>query len=118
MVPVMSLWIPIILSAVFVFVASSIIHMVFRYHRTDFGQVPREPEVMDSLRGFAIPPGDYIIPHAGSMKEMGEPDFIEKTGACRLHDGAPERANEDGEEPDTMVRVLNSRRSHRSLRDG
>jgi hypothetical protein len=78
MVPIMSLWVPILLSAVFVFVASSIIHTVLRYHRSDFGKVPREDEVMDALGGFSIPPGDYIIPHAGSMKEMGEPEFMEK----------------------------------------
>jgi len=33
MVPIMSLWLPILLSAVFVFIASSIIHMVLGYHK-------------------------------------------------------------------------------------
>ncbi|MFQ5929100.1 MAG: hypothetical protein ACE5MK_05340 [Acidobacteriota bacterium] len=79
MVSVMSLWLPILLSAVIVFVVSSIIHMVLTYHRTDFGKVPAEDEVMDALRKFDIPPGDYIIPCAGSPKEMGTPEFIEKT---------------------------------------
>ena len=78
MVSVISLWIPILLSAVIVFVASSIIHMVLRYHRTDFGTIPNEDEVMDALRKFDIPPGDYVIPCAGSSKEMGSPEFIEK----------------------------------------
>ena len=78
MVPVMSLLIPILLSAVFVFVASSVIHMVLRYHRSDFGQVPRENEVMDALRGFSIPPGDYVMPCPSDPKEMGTPEFIEK----------------------------------------
>ncbi|MFQ5640098.1 MAG: hypothetical protein ACE5IR_19130 [bacterium] len=58
---------------------SSIIHMVFTYHRTDFGKVPEENDVMESLRKFSIPPGDYVIPCAGSSKEMKSPDFIEKT---------------------------------------
>ena len=79
MVPIMSLWLPILLSAVIVFVVSSIIHMVLTYHRTDFGKVPAEDEVMDALRKVGIPPGDYVIPCAGSPKEMGTPDFIEKT---------------------------------------
>ncbi len=35
MVSLMSLWIPILVSAVIVFVLSSIIHMVLPYHRTD-----------------------------------------------------------------------------------
>lgn len=78
MVPVMSLWLPILLSAVFVFIASSIIHMVLGYHRADFGKVPDEDGVMDALGKFNIPPGDYVIPCAGSTKEMSSPEFIEK----------------------------------------
>lgn len=78
MVPVMSLWMPILIAAVFVFVASSIIHMVLRYHDTDYRKVPSEDAVMDALRGFDIQPGDYVIPCPGSSKEMGTPEFVEK----------------------------------------
>jgi len=78
MVPVLSLWLPVLLSAVIVFVASSIIHMMLTYHRTDFGKVPAEDEVMAALRKFDIAPGDYVIPHAGSMKAHGSQEFIEK----------------------------------------
>ncbi len=79
MISVMSLWLPILLSAVFVFVVSSIIHMVFTYHRSDFGKVPAEDDVMDALRKFNIPPGDYVIPCAGSSAEMKTPEYTEKT---------------------------------------
>ncbi len=79
MVAIMSLWIPIVLSAVLVFMVSSIIHMLLPYHRTDFGKVPSEDEVMEALRKFNIPPGDYVIPRAGSPKAMRSPEFIEKT---------------------------------------
>ena len=79
MVSVMSLWLPILLSAVIVFVVSSIIHMLLPYHRSDFRKIPSEDEVMEALRKFNIPPGDYVIPRAGSPKEMGTPEFIEKT---------------------------------------
>lgn len=79
MVSIASLWLPILLSAVAVFIASSIIHMLLTYHRSDFDTVPSEDEVMDALRAFDIPPGDYVIPCAGSPKEMGTPEFIEKT---------------------------------------
>jgi len=77
MIPVLSLWLPILLSAVIVFVASSIIHMMLPYHRSDFGKVPSEDAVMDALRKFGIPPGDYMMPHSGSPKEMQAPEFIE-----------------------------------------
>lgn len=66
MVSVLSLWLPILLSAVIVFLVSSLIHMVLGYHRTDFRKVPAEDDVMSALREFGIPPGDYLIPCAGS----------------------------------------------------
>lgn len=78
MVSIVSLWLPILLSAVVVFVLSSVIHMVLGYHNTDFGKVPSEDQVMDALRPFNIPPGEYVIPHAGSQKEMGTPEFTDK----------------------------------------
>jgi hypothetical protein len=78
MVPVLSLWLPILLSAVFVFVVSSIIHMVLAYHQTDFKPVPNEEQVMAALRPFNIPPGDYIMPRAVHPKEMSAPGFQEK----------------------------------------
>ena len=79
MVPVMSLLIPILLSAVFVFLVSSIIHMMLPYHRSDFKKVPSEDDVMDALRKFDIPPGDYVIPRAGSPEVMRSPEFKEKS---------------------------------------
>ena len=78
MVSVLSLWLPMLLSAVLVFIASSIIHMALTYHRTDVGQVPDEAKVMDALRPFNIPPGDYAMPCAADTQEMGTPEFIEK----------------------------------------
>lgn len=78
MVPLTSLWLPVLLSAVAVFVASSILHMVLAYHRTDFKQLPSEDEIMDALRTFKIPAGDYIMPFGASPAEMKKPEFQEK----------------------------------------
>jgi hypothetical protein len=78
MVPILSLWLPILLGAVLVFAASFLIHMVLGYHKTDYRQLPSEDAVMDALRGFDIPPGEYVMPYAGSSKEYGSPEFIEK----------------------------------------
>ncbi len=77
-VPVMSLWLPILLSAVIVFVASSIIHMVLPYHRNDFRKLPNEDGVMDALRKLGVPPADYCFPKPDSMKAMKDPAFREK----------------------------------------
>lgn len=78
MVSIISLWLPILLSAVFVFIVSSIIHMLTPFHKNDFAGVPDEEGVRESLGKFNIPPGDYVVPRAGSMKEMGSPEYIEK----------------------------------------
>lgn len=75
MVTVTSLWLPILLSAVFVFVASSVMHMVLTYHKKDYSQLPNEG-VLDALR--SAPPGQYMFPWAGSMKEAGSAAMIEK----------------------------------------
>lgn len=74
-----ALWLPILLSAVAVFIASAIIHMVLpSWHRDEYPAVPNESRVMDALRPFAIPPGDYMVPRATSMKEMATPEFTER----------------------------------------
>ncbi|MGB5848122.1 MAG: hypothetical protein WBH40_06525, partial [Ignavibacteriaceae bacterium] len=78
MVSIVSLWLPILLSAVATFIISSIIHMVLKYHNNDFKPLPAEDAVMDDLRKANIPPGDYHFPRAKDMKEMGTPEFIEK----------------------------------------
>ena len=78
MVPLLSLWLPILVAAVIVFVASSVLHMMLPVHRHDYRKVPAEDTVMAALRGFNIPPGDYLVPCAGSPKEMKAPAFVEK----------------------------------------
>ncbi len=78
MVSILSLWLPILVSAILVFVVSSIIHMFLPYHRSDFAKVPSEDEVMDALRKFDIPPGEYVIPCAGSPEVMRSEEFQAK----------------------------------------
>lgn len=80
MVPLTSLWLPILLSAVVVFVASSIIHMVLGYHRNDVRKLPieKEDEMLEALRRLSLPAGDYAAPHAGSAAGMNDPAFVAK----------------------------------------
>jgi hypothetical protein len=78
MVPLASLWLPILLSAVVVFVASSVIHMVLPYHRKDFRKLPDEDRVREALKGFNVTPGDYIFPCPEGPEEMKSPAFREK----------------------------------------
>ncbi len=78
MVSILALWMPIVVSSVAVFVVSSIIHMALKYHSNDFSKVQQEDEVMAALRPLKIPPGEYAVPHAGSMEAMRSPEFKAK----------------------------------------
>ena len=78
MVGLSTLWLPILLSAVIVFVASSIIHMVLPWHKSDYPKVPDEDRLRDAVRPLAIPPGDYMVPRPSSMQDMKSPEFAEK----------------------------------------
>ncbi len=78
MVPVLDLWLPIVVGAVLVFVASFVLHMLLPYHRSDYGKLPSEDAVMEALRRFAIPPGNYFMPHPGSPKNMKTPEYLAK----------------------------------------
>lgn len=73
-----ALWLPILLSAVFVFVASSIIHMALPIHRSDYRKMPNEDAARAALRDAKIPPGQYMFPNADSMKECGTPEMQAK----------------------------------------
>ena len=81
MVPVVSLLVPIALSAVFVFIASSIIHMATPWHKNDLKKVPNEDGVMSALRPFNLQPGEYGFPKPDSTKDMQSPAFAEKMKA-------------------------------------
>jgi hypothetical protein len=73
-----ALWQPILLSAVIVFVASSIIHMAPLWHKGDYPRVPNEDQLRAAVGPLGIPPGNYMVPRAASMEEMKSPAFKEK----------------------------------------
>ena len=73
MVALSALWLPILLAAVFVFIASSIIHMLLPYHKTNYRQLPDEDKLRASLRSANLTPGLYHFPYC-SHKEMNTPE--------------------------------------------
>jgi hypothetical protein len=77
MVPLTALWLPILLSAVIVFVASSVMHMLLPYHRGDYQPLPDEDKVLAALRSAGLSRGLYIFPHT-THKDMKSPAMIEK----------------------------------------
>jgi hypothetical protein len=75
MISLTALWLPILLSAVLVFIASSVIHMLLPFHRKDFSPLPNEEVVRAALR---VPPGDYATPYAADMDAMKTPEYQQK----------------------------------------
>jgi hypothetical protein len=73
-----ALWLPIVLSAVLVFVVSAIIHMVLKYHNRDYTPLPNEDAVRAALRAGNPEPRQYIIPYCPDPKEMESPAMQQK----------------------------------------
>jgi hypothetical protein len=76
--PFGSLWLPVIVSAVVVFVVSSVLHMALKYHKADHRPLPAEDTVRDALGKADPAPGVYFTPHCPDMKQMNEPAMKEK----------------------------------------
>jgi hypothetical protein len=77
-VSIPSLCIPIVVSAVFVFLTSWLFHMLLPHHHSDFKRLPAEDDVAGALRKFDIAPGDYMLPRPAGPAAMHSPEFLAK----------------------------------------
>jgi hypothetical protein len=77
-VSLVQLWLPILLSAACVFVASSLIHMVLKWHASDYRALPNEEEVRAAIRKGGLSPGQYVLPHCADHRDMGKPEMAKK----------------------------------------
>jgi hypothetical protein len=75
--PFGSLWYQVIISAVVVFVGSSIMHMALKYHSADIKALPNDDAVRDALAKQNAAPGVYMTPHCDHAK-MKEPAMVER----------------------------------------
>ena len=78
MISLTQLWLPIVLGAVFVFVASSLVHMVIKWHASDYLKLANEDEVRAAVRKGAPAPGQYVMPYCMDMKQMQTPEMQQK----------------------------------------
>ena len=78
MTPFMSLLVPIILSAVAVFLLSAILHMAVPWHKSDYAPLPNEDAALSALASLAIPPGDYSAPGPFRPDGSKNPDFMSR----------------------------------------
>jgi hypothetical protein len=69
--------VPILLSVVFVFIASSLIHMVLKWHAPDYNKLPNEDQVRAAIGG-GLAPGQYVFPHCKDGKAMQDPEMQKK----------------------------------------
>jgi hypothetical protein len=77
----LSLALPIALSAVALFFASFVSWMVVQLHKKDWQKLPAEDDFMASAGKFQLPEGSYMFPMAASTAEMQTPEFQKKFDA-------------------------------------
>lgn len=73
-----ALWLPIVLSAVAVFIVSSVVHMVLKYHASDYVRLPDEDAIRAAIRAAKPEPRQYMFPHCDSMQELQTPEMKQK----------------------------------------
>ncbi|MBX3394363.1 MAG: hypothetical protein KF841_03245 [Phycisphaerae bacterium] len=69
-----SLWLPILISAAAVWIVAAIVWMALPHHKKDFIALPDEDAFMDDLRKRGIPPGNYVFPDFRGRDAMKSPN--------------------------------------------
>jgi hypothetical protein len=57
-----SLWLPILVSAVIVFMAGCVLWMVMPHHKSDWKGLPDEDTLFETLKSKGVQPGQYMFP--------------------------------------------------------
>jgi len=78
MVTLTSLWLPIVVSSVIVFLASWLVHTMLPHHKSDFSKLANEDDILAAMHKAGAQPGDYAFPYAATMKDMQSPEMTEK----------------------------------------
>lgn len=76
--PFGSLWLPVVVSAVAVWLVSAILHMVLKYHRADHRQLPDEEAIAAAMRQAGPGPGVYMTPYCADTSAMKDPAFLKR----------------------------------------
>jgi hypothetical protein len=66
---VWSLWLPILVSGIALFIASCLAWMVLPHHKKEWVRLPNEESIMKQIKGDALPPGQYCFPFAASAED-------------------------------------------------
>jgi len=68
------LWLPIVISAVAVFLAAFVLHVISKHHKGDYAKVPNEDAFLDAIRGGGARAGFYIFPFCENPAELKDPE--------------------------------------------
>jgi hypothetical protein len=76
--PFGSLWLPVLVSAVAVWLVSAILHMALKYHRADYKELSDEASVAAAVRQVGPAPGLYVMPYVMEPARMKDPAVIKR----------------------------------------
>ena len=77
-ISLLQLWMPILLGTFLAWIASALIHIVVKYHNSDYQALSNEEEVMDAVRNGSPKLGIHTLPYCAEMSEMNQPEVQEK----------------------------------------
>ena len=79
-----SLIVPIVVSAVALFIASFLSWMVLQLHKQDWVTLAQEDKFLEAVRGCDLALGSYAFPGCSSPEEMKSEEFVRKmeAGPC------------------------------------
>lgn len=69
-VSLLQLWLPVLLGTVLAWFASMVIHVVLKYHNSDYQKLANEDEVMTAVGNGSPPLGVHTFPYCVDMAEM------------------------------------------------
>lgn len=78
MVTIISLWLPILLSAVAVWILSALVWMVLPHHKSEYNAFPDEDATRNALLPQNLQPGLYNIPNVKDWNEAKKPEVAKK----------------------------------------
>ena len=78
--PFGTLWLPCVVSAVVVWIASALAHMVLKHHKADYRGLPNEDAVAEAMRKPSLAPGVYVVPYCENQSQMKDPAMQAKYG--------------------------------------
>ena len=78
MVTILSLWLAILLSSVFVWIASALLWTVLPNHKKDYRGLPDEEAARKALKPQNLKTGQYYLPFVTDMKQMKDEKTVEK----------------------------------------